>query len=266
MSAGGSTATAPLLAARGLERRDGGRVTLGPLDLDVRAGERVAVVGPNGAGKSTLLRLLAGILPASAGSVRLDGEDLAHLPRRAAARRIVYIPQHPPLEVPLPVERYLLLARYPHLAPGRGPAAEDVAAVEAAIDGHDLAALRSRRLDALSGGERQLVQLAAAAVQGGELWLVDEPTSHLDPAHQRAVAARLAGLAGRTLPRTLVLATHDLNLAARLAERVVALSAGRVAADGPAAAVLDPESLAALYGAPFRAQGEGRERRVWLEL
>jgi iron complex transport system ATP-binding protein len=269
MSAGEATAaaTAPLLAAAGLERREGRRVTLGPLDLQVRAGERVAVVGPNGAGKSTLLRLLAGILQPSAGSVRLGGEglggtDLARLPRRAAARRIVYIPQHPPLEVPLPVERYLLLARYPHLSPGRGPAADDFAAVEAAIAGHDLAALRSRPLDALSGGERQLVQLAAAAVQGGELWLVDEPTSHLDPAHQRAVAARLAALDGRTL----VLATHDLNLAARLAERVVALAAGRVAADGPVATVLAPESLAALYGAPFRAQGEGRERRVWLEL
>ena len=273
MSAVGQTAaaTAPLLAAAGLVRREGRRVTLGPLDLQVRAGERVAVVGPNGAGKSTLLRLLAGILQPSAGSVRLGGEglvgaDLARLPRRAAARRIVYIPQHPPLVVPLPVERYLLLARYPHLSPGRGPAADDFAAVEAAIAGHDLAALRSRPLDALSGGERQLVQLAAAAVQGGELWLVDEPTSHLDPAHQRAVAARLAALDGRALGRALVLATHDLNLAARLAERVVALAAGRVAADGPAATVLAPESLAALYGAPFRTQGEGRERRVWLEL
>lgn len=279
MNAERPLAASLLLSARGLSRhegrREGRRLTLGPLDLDVAAGERVAVVGPNGAGKSTLLRLLAGILEPSAGTVRIGGEgpagvDLSRLPRRAAARRIAYIPQHPPLEVPLPVERYLLLARYPHLAPGRGPAAGDFAAVEAAIGAHDLAALRSRPLDALSGGERQLVQLAAAAVQDGEIWLVDEPTAHLDPAHQRAVAARLAALEGATLgsalPRALVLATHDLNLAARLAERVVALAAGRIVADGPAAEVLAPESLGALYGAPFRAQGEGRDRRVWLEL
>ena len=260
--AGTDAAAAPLLAARGLERREGGRSLLGPVELEVRAGERVAVVGPNGAGKSTLLRLLAGILAPTAGSVRLDGEDLARLPRRTAARRIVYLPQHPPLDVPLPVERYLLLARYPHVGPARAPSSADFAAVEAALAEHDLAALRARPLHALSGGERQLVQLAAAAVQGGDLWLVDEPTSHLDPAHQRAVAARLAALERRAL----VVATHDLNLAARLAERAVALSAGLVAADGPTSEVLAPGSLAALYGAPFHSAGEGRERRVWLEL
>ena len=252
----------PLLAARGLERREGRRTVLGPLDLAVGEGERLAVVGPNGAGKSTLLRLLAGILAPSAGTVRLAGDDLARLPRRAVARTIVYLPQHPPLDVPLPVQRFLLLARYPHHSAGRGPTADDLAAVERALGEHGLAPLRARPLPALSGGERQLVQLAAAAVQGGTLWLVDEPTSHLDPAHQREVAARLSSLGGRAL----VLATHDLNLAARLAERVVALADGRIVADGRADEVLAPASLAALYGAPFRASGEGRERRVWLEL
>ena len=252
----------PLLAAGGLERREGGRLVLGPLDLEVRRGERVAVVGPNGAGKTTLLRLLAGILPPSTGRVTLGGDDLASLSRRGIARRVVYLPQHAPADVPLTVDRYLLLARYPHRPAGSGPAEDDVATVERAIAGHDLATLRDRPLSALSGGERQLVQLAAAAVQGGELWLVDEPTTHLDPAHQRQVAARLGALDGRTL----VVATHELNLAARLAERVVALVDGRVAADGPAAEVLAPTSLAALYGAPFRTHGEGAERRVFLDL
>jgi iron complex transport system ATP-binding protein len=259
----------PLLAARALRRREGGRDVLGPLDLELHHGERVAVVGPNGAGKTTLLRLLAGIVPPSAGSVLLDGVALADLPRRAVARRLVYLPQHPPVDVPLPVATYLRLARYPHHggALREGTAAADRAAVAAALAAHGLERLAARPLAALSGGERQLVQIAAAAVQGGELWLVDEPTSHLDPAHQRQVAAQLAApVADAGGPRTLLLATHDLNLAAHLAARVVALAGGRVVADGPAERVLSPDSLAELYGAPFLASGAGRSRRVWLEL
>ena len=262
---------APLLAARGLLRRENGRVVLGPVDLERHAGESLAVVGPNGAGKSTLLRLLAGVLAPSGGVVRLDGRDLATMPRREVARRLVYLPQHPPVEVPLTVERYLLLARFPHRGGWSGPAAADADAVETALAATDLAALRSRPLAALSGGERQLVQLAGALVQGGDTWLVDEPTAHLDPAHQRRVARLLAELHGSTGvaaagPRTLLLATHDLNLAAVLAARVVALVDGRVAADGPAGEVLAPERLEELYGAPFRAAGVGPERRLWIEL
>ena len=269
--AGAGRAAPPLLAARGLVRRENGRVVLGPLDLDLHAGESLAVVGPNGAGKSTLLRLLAGVLAPSGGAVMLDGRELAAMPRREVARRLVYLPQHPPVEVPLTVERYLLLARFPHRGGWSGPAAADGDAVEAALCATDLAALRSRPLAALSGGERQLVQLAGALVQGGDTWLVDEPTAHLDPAHQRRVARLLAELHGSTVaaaagPRTLLLATHDLNLAAVLAARVVALVDGRVAADGPAADVLAPERLEELYGAPFRAAGVGPERRLWIEL
>jgi len=257
-----------LLAARGLVRRESGRTVLGPVDLELRAGESLAIVGPNGAGKTTLLRLLAGVLAPSAGVVTLEGNDLAAMPRREVARRLVYLPQHPPVEVPLTVERYLLLARFPHRGRWRGPSSLDGHAVEAALEATDLGALRSRPLAALSGGERQLVQLAGALVQGGDTWLVDEPTAHLDPAHQRRVARLLAELHGAQAagPRTLVLATHDLNLAAVLAPRVVALVGGTVAADSSADEVLAPARLEALYGAPFRAAGVGPERRLWIEL
>ncbi len=217
-----AAAAPPLLAARALLRRDGGRTVVGPLDLELRTGESLAIVGPNGAGKTTLLRLLAGVLAPSAGEVRLAGADLAKTPRREVARRLVYLPQHPPVEVPLTVERYLLLARFPHRDGWRGPTANDDDAVDAALAATDLLPLRARPLAALSGGERQLVQLAGALVQGGDTWLVDEPTAHLDPAHQRRVARLLAELHARDAaasgPRTLVLATHDLNLAAMLAQ------------------------------------------------
>ena len=258
----------PLLAARGLVRRENGRAVLGPLDLELHAGESIAIVGPNGAGKTTLLRLLAGVLAPSAGTVTLDGRDLAAMPRREVARRLVYLPQHPPVEVPLTVERYLLLARFPHRGGWSGPSNVDGEAVEAALAATGLSTLRARPLAALSGGERQLVQLAGALVQGGDTWLVDEPTAHLDPAHQRRVARLLAELHGSSSagPRTLVLATHDLNLAAALASRIVALVRGEVAADGAAEEVLAPERLEALYGAPFRAAGVGPERRLWIEL
>ena len=263
-------------------RREGSRTVLGPVDLEVREGESLAVVGPNGAGKTTLLRLLAGVLAPSEGGVRLDGHDLARTPRREVARRVVYLPQHPPAEVPLSVERYLLLARLPYQRGFRGPSAADARRVDAALEATDLAPLRSRRVADLSGGERQLVQLAGALVQGGDAWLVDEPTAHLDPAHQRRVARLLGELHARAAvplapeepqsggltrgPRTLLLATHDLNLAARLATRVVALVQGIVAADGSPEEVLSPARLELLYGAPFRAVGAGPDRRLWLDL
>ena len=258
----------PLLAARGLLRREGNRTVVGPLDLELQAGESLAIVGPNGAGKTTLLRLLAGVLAPSAGTVRLQGRDLGTVPRREVARCLVYLPQHPPVEVPLSVERYLLLARFPHRQGWQGPSGDDGDVVDAALDASGLTALRAQPLAALSGGERQLVQLAGGLVQGGDTWLVDEPTAHLDPAHQRRVARLLAELHAAVTagPRTLVLATHDLNLAAHLATRVVALAGGGVAADGPAAEVLSAERLEALYGAPFRAAGVGPERRLWIEL
>jgi ABC-type cobalamin/Fe3+-siderophores transport system ATPase subunit len=272
---GEASATAPtFLSARDLVRRERGRRLVGPLDLEIHAGEAVAVVGPNGAGKTTLLRLLAGILPASAGAVRLEGRDLATLPRREAARSLVYLPQHPPVDVPLTVERYLLLARFPRHEPvrfaPRAPDAGDARAVDEGLAATDLEALRHRPIVALSGGERQLVQLAGAVVQGGHCWLVDEPTAHLDPAHQRRVARLLATLHGAASgspgPRTLLLATHDLNLAARLASRVVALVEGSIAADGPPGDVLAPERLEQLYGSPFGATGAGPQRRLWIEL
>lgn len=268
----------PLLSARGLRRDDGGRRLLGPLDLDVAAGETVAVIGRNGAGKTTLLRLLGGLLAPTGGAVRLAGDDLATLRRRQVARRLVYLPQHTPATVPLAVERYLLLARYPHRSGWGDSDAAAPAIVEDALVRHGLAALRARPLSELSGGERQLVQLVAAEIQGGEVWLVDEPTTHLDPAHQRQVVRHLvagsraaagesagAGAASTAAaPRTLVVATHDLNLALALGARVVALAGGQVAADGPAAEVLAPAVLEELFDAPFLTRGAGPERRVWL--
>jgi iron complex transport system ATP-binding protein len=261
-----------VIEARGLLRAAGGRRLVGPVDLSIARGEAVALVGPNGAGKTTLLRLLAGIVEPTAGTVALAGTALSGMARREVARRVVYLPQHPPVAVPLSVERYLQLARYPHRQGWRDDDPAGAELVIRALAEHRLEALRDRKLGDLSGGERQLVQLVAAEIQGGDVWLVDEPTTHLDPAHQREVARHLAALPrepaaapGRP-PHTLVVATHDLNLALALATRVVALAGGRVVADGTPGDVLAPRSLEGLYGAPFATTGSGAARRVWLEL
>jgi iron complex transport system ATP-binding protein len=255
-----------LLSARGLTRRAGGRTILGPLDLDVFAGECLMVVGPNGAGKTTLLRLLTGLLPSAAGEVRHRGRSLAGLPRRERARHIAYVPQVRPSSVPLTVHEVVLLGRYPHLSALQlAPRSEDFAAVEEALAVVGIVELRDRPLDELSGGERQAVYIAAALAQEAEMLVLDEPTTHLDARHQREVAALLLKLA-REAGRTVVAATHDLNLASLLGDRLLALSGGRVLAVGSPAEILRPELLGTLFGTRFEIVRAGERPVTLLEL
>ncbi|HVS03064.1 MAG TPA: ABC transporter ATP-binding protein [Thermoanaerobaculia bacterium] len=255
-----------LLVARALGVTVAGRRLLEPLDLEVSAGEALVVVGPNGAGKTTLLRALAGLPPAADGEVRLGGEPLAALPRRLLARRLAYLPQQAPDELPLTVARYVLLGRYAHLAGLLAAAGEeDRTAVAEAISRTGLDALADRPLGELSGGERQRAHLAAALAQEAPLWLLDEPTTHLDPRHQRQIVTLLRQLR-RDRGLTLVLATHDLNVAGAVADRVACLDGGRLLSVGTPAEVLTRERLGRLYGAPFRVDRAGGATRVWLEL
>ena len=203
----------PLAEARAAEREFAGRRVVGPVDLSVAAGETVAVIGPNGAGKTTLMRLLAGLLPPSRGEMRWGGATLAEIGRRALARRIAYVPQVRPTTVPLTVEQMVLLGRHPHLGRWRfAPSASDREAVHRALALAGLERVGDRRIETLSGGERQTVYIAAGLAQEAPLLILDEPTTHLDPAHQKQVAdliLRLRAEAGRTV----VTATHDLQLA-----------------------------------------------------
>ncbi len=255
--------TEPVLAARHLSWEASGRLILGPLDLEVRRHESLVVVGPNGAGKTTLLRLLAGLLRPTRGEILLDGRPCRSLSRRQLARRIAYVPQLRPHRVPLTVEEVVLLGRYPYLsawqiAPGPG----DFAAVAEALAMVGIEPLRERRLDELSGGERQAVYIAAALAQQSEILILDEPTTHLDPSHQRDTAALLLRLQ-RQGGRTFVVATHDLNFASMVADRILALARGRTLACDRPAAILRPEVLGELFGAPF-AVVRGGERPVTL--
>jgi iron complex transport system ATP-binding protein len=254
------------LRIRGLGWNPAGRRVLGPLDLELPAGACLAVVGPNGAGKTTLMRLIAGVLAPSEGTVEWRGEDLPALPARARARRLAYVPQVRPARVPLSVEQLILLGRYPYLSRWRlGPGREDFAAVRQAAIWVGVEALLPRPLDELSGGERQAVYLAAALAQETELLVLDEPTAHLDARHQRDLAGLIVRLRRET-ERTVLLATHDLNLASLAADVVVALADGDIVAQGPPAEVIRPEVLREVFAAPFTVVRGGARPVTLLEL
>ena len=235
------------LVARSLAAGYGARAVLRDIDLTLEAGLLVALVGPNGAGKSTLLRAFAGLIPPTGGSVTLDGVEIASLSRSALAASIAVVPQTFDTLFPFTVREIVALGRTARLGLFTRPTPSDAAAVARAIAEQDLASLVDRRLDALSGGERQRVVLAMALAQEASVLLLDEPTAHLDPAHQIGTVRRAAELA-RSRGVIALAVLHDLNLAA-LADRVVVMEAGRIVADGPPASALDPAILARVFGA-----------------
>ena len=255
-----------VLSARSVSWRVGESEVLRPLDFALGSGECVAIVGPNGAGKTTLLRLLAGLLAPTTGELVLDGRPLATIRRRDLARRIAYVPQIRPARIPLSVEQIVLLGRYPYLSPLQmAPGAQDVAVVEEILQRVGLSELRGRLLDSLSGGERQSVFIAAALAQQTEVLLLDEPTTHLDPRHQLEVAELLAGIRADG-EHTIVLTSHDLNLAASMADRIVALRGGEIVATGSPAEIVRPDRLGEIFDARFDAVGAVDQPRVLLRL
>jgi ABC-type cobalamin/Fe3+-siderophores transport system ATPase subunit len=224
-----------------------GRDVLHEVSLDIRAGERVALVGPNGAGKSTLLRALVGTIAPRAGIVRLAGDDVAGLDRAAIARRIAVVPQLVALPFATRVEEVVALGRLPHEDPLRGHRQSDRAAVAAAIDRVGVGHLLGRDARELSLGERQLVLIALAVAQAAPLLLLDEPTVHLDLRHQVEAMELLIDLNERD-GTTILAVLHDLGLAAHFFPRIVVIDQGRIAADGPAAEVLAPSRIREVFG------------------
>jgi len=234
------------LVVEGLRVVYGGRQVLHGVDLEVPTGQLLAVVGPNGAGKSTLLRAMTGLVPASAGRIVVDGRPLERYNRRELARRVGYVPQADGRSMPFSVRSFVEMGRYPHLGRWGSLAPSDLAAVQWALDVTGTVHLTDRALDALSGGERQLVSIAAALAQGASTLLLDEPTSFLDYRHQVEVAALLDRL--HVEPGlTIVTVSHDLNASLASAEAVLALRDGSVAFHGPPRAILEPATLQAIY-------------------
>ena len=242
------------LTLSGITARRGSRMVLRGVDATFAAGRLTVVIGPNGAGKSTLLAVAAGILAPTAGEVRQDGEPLGAIGRRALARRRAYLPQGAQVAAPITVNRVVALGLVPHL-PAFGPLPPALSgAVEAALDRYDLRHLADRPVTQLSGGERARVMLARATVADPALLIVDEPLSGLDPRHAVDCADRLRRRADQG--RTVVAALHDIDLALRIADDVVAIQDGALLAALPASAV-DGALLSRLYGLSAAVRRDG---------
>jgi iron complex transport system ATP-binding protein len=237
------------LAVEHLTLAHGHRVVVHDISFTVDAGEMVAIVGPNGSGKSTLLRGMARLHPPRAGRVLLDGRDIRGMNSRHVARVLAILPQAPAGGLDLTVRELAFRGRYPHQGLLQRVTRRDIDAVEWALESTDALHLADRPLAALSGGERQRAWIAMALAQEPRILLLDEPTTFLDVAHQVDVMHLLRRLNDRGI--TIVAVLHDLALAGRFTSRVIALREGRLAFDGPPAAVLQPEALERVFGVPM---------------
>jgi iron complex transport system ATP-binding protein len=230
--------------------------------LAVAAGEVVGLIGPNGAGKTTLLRVLAGLLAPGGGGVSIDDRPLAALADSERARQLAYLPQGAPAFWPLTVERVVELGRIPHRAWWQGLGAADRSAIERAIAAADVGSLRDRVVTQLSGGERARVMLARVFASEAAIILADEPVAALDPFHQLQVMRTLREHAGNG--GSVLVVMHDLNLAVRYCDRLVAIDRGRVIAAGTPRQVLDDPATAAAYSVNIELVGSGED--VWVRF
>jgi len=252
---------AALAALRGVVAGYPGNRVLDGADLELMAGEMVALIGANGSGKTTLLRVLAGTLRPEAGRVELFGRPLSAWSRREIARRVAVLPQTSELPVGMNVAEVVALGRIPHATSRLGAAPADEEAVAAALRDVDAGDLADRPVTQLSGGERQRVLLALALAQEPQLLLLDEPTLHLDLAHQLALVAVLGRLRARRR-LTVVSVLHDLNLATSFADRAVLVRDGRLDAAGTRASPLTAAAAARAFGVPIEEATTAAGRRV----
>ena len=234
------------LTVRDLSVSRGGHAIVDGVGFTAPSGRITGLIGPNGAGKSTLLAAILGLTPAT-GAAHFDGLDLPRMARRDRARQVAFVEQSATTEERLSVEEVVALGRIPFEAAWQsGPSPEDQAIIGRALAETGMASFGSRRFDTLSGGEQQRVHLARALAQQPRLLLLDEPTSHLDIRAQLQLLALLQGKAATGM--TIMLALHDLNLAARFCDHLVVLAGGRLVAEGRPNDVLTPSLLREVYG------------------
>ena len=254
--------TQAVLAAEGLSLRLGENLAVDDLSVGLLAGQWTAIVGPNGAGKSTLLALLAGLRRPDAGEVRLRGRVLADVPARERARHLAWLAQQGEAEGDIAARDVVRLGRLPRHGLFGTPDAGDEAAVDRALAETEATAFATRRLSELSGGERQRVLLARALAVDAAVLLLDEPTTHLDAPHQRALVRSLAGRARAGAAVAAVL--HDLTLALA-ADRVLVLQGGRLVGDGAPANADLRDVLVQVFDHAFSIEAvavQGRQRWV----
>ncbi len=227
----------------------GGNDILRDISFDVDQGEFLSIVGPNGAGKTTLLRCVMGVLRGWTGSVRVEGRPAKSWRRRHLARLLSYVPQSDGKWFPFTGRELVLMGRYPYLSPFTRPGRRDLEVVEEILRRTGTAALADRDIRTLSGGERQKILIAGALAQEAKAILLDEPTTFLDPHHTDEILGILSGLNGSGI--TVVMVTHDINNAAAVSGRILALVEGRIRYSGSVEGFMENNVLASVYGRKF---------------
>ena len=228
-----------------------GKTILEQISFSMDAGEYVSVIGPNGAGKTSLIKCLCGIHAACGGAVHIMGHNAAGISSRERARLISYVPQAEGKVFPFTVEEFVLLGRYPHLSPFTTVSADDHAAVDSALEKTGTGALRHRKLSTLSGGERQMVFIAAALAQDAEILILDEPATFLDYRHQTEVFRLLRQL-NRDDGHSILTVSHNINTAARCSSRILAVKDGTNVFYGTPEELMKPERLESIFNTGFR--------------
>lgn len=241
----------PTLAAEQLSAGYGDRLVIEQLDLIVPPGRVTAIVGANACGKSTLLRSMSRLLAPKGGQVVLDGRAVHRMPAKQLARTLGLLPQSPIAPDGITVADLVGRGRHPHQAVFSRWSAEDERAVAEALEATDTVDLADRSVDELSGGQRQRVWIAMVLAQRTELLLLDEPTTFLDVSHQVEVLDLLTDL-NRSRGTTIVMVLHDLNLAARYADHLIAMASGGIHAAGDPSEVLSEETVQAVFGLDSR--------------
>jgi iron complex transport system ATP-binding protein len=243
--------------------RSAPKFTLGPASFEAQQRELVAILGPNASGKSTMLKLLAGLLKPLSGRIEVDGTEVSELDLKVRAQKIALVAQESELLFPLRVWEYVLQGRYPYGKRLRFESDEDCLLAGNALAQVGADALRDRWMDQLSGGEKQRVILARALAQQPSLLLLDEPTQHLDIGGKVELLRRLRRLADENR-YTVIVVTHELNLAAEFSDRIVLVHKGKFPRIGTPAEVYERELLEEVFEAPLEVETgySGRPRVI----
>ena len=235
-----------VLTGKGISVAYQQNIIIPSMDVEISRGCVTAVIGPNGCGKSTLLKALSRMLPVRSGQVLLDGGMIARMPAAEVAKQMAILPQGPQAPGGLTVAELVAYGRYPHQKGFGRLRKEDYEAIDRALEMTHMEEFAERDIDALAGGQRQRAWIAMALAQDTQVILLDEPTTYLDMAHQLEVLKLLEKL-NKTRGKTIALVIHDLNLAARFSDRMIAMRAGKVLHEGTPEEIMTPTVLEEVF-------------------